>query len=121
MAERDDGIDPVGSDEPVVATAETGAEAISFALAKRRVRGKADARLDAVLEEQARFLRLQSEHLHEQRELQLAHLRVRRWRDRLWLTLQALTILVGLAVLAALGAGSDSARRWRRRSRESRP
>jgi tetratricopeptide (TPR) repeat protein len=101
MAEHD-AVEPL--EDPIGATADAGAEAIGLALAKKRAGGKGDPRLDAVLEEQARFLRLQSEHLHEQRELQVAHLKVRRWKDRLSLTLQVLAILAGAAVLAAVGA-----------------
>ena len=39
----------------------------------------------------------------EQRELQLAHLRVRRWKDRMSLVLQGLGIAVGVAVAVVLG------------------
>ena len=35
----------------------------------------------AFLRDQRKMLHLQMEHLHEQRELNLRHLRVRRWRE----------------------------------------
>lgn len=58
-----------------------------------------DAEAATFLRDQRRLINLQSEHLHEQRALQLAHLRVRRWKDRLALALQALTVAIGVAVV----------------------
>ena len=101
MGEQD-AADPPGPEDPVAATG--AADAISLALAKRRVGGKADARLDAVLAEQARFLRLQSEHLHEQRELVLSRLRWGRFSDRVKAVLQVMTGVLGLFIVIAIGA-----------------
>ncbi len=53
------------------------------------------------LEKQARFVAIQSEHLHEQRVLQLSHLRVRRFSDRLRVATQMFVFLV--AALIGLG------------------
>lgn len=54
-----------------------------------------------MLDEQMGMVRLQKEHLHEQRVLSLRHLRVRRWRETLQLWTQ---IFVGLvASLVGLG------------------
>ena len=55
----------------------------------------------AVLEKQGRMLEIQMEHLHEQRSLNLKHMRTRRWREGLQLAFQ------GFAALAAavIGAG----------------
>ena len=79
--------------------------AVALALGRASKGGRAlDAKAMAFLDEQTTLIRLQTEHLHEQRELQLAHLRVRRWKDRLSLALQALGIVVGVAVVAALGS-----------------
>ena len=75
---------------------------LALGLSRRRARDKGDPRMDAFLDEQTRLLRLQSEHLHEQRELQLTHLRVRRWKDRLSLALQALGIAAGAAIVVGL-------------------
>lgn len=47
-----------------------------------------DVEAAAFLRDQRHLINLQAEHLHEQRELQLAHLRVRRWKDRMSLSLQ---------------------------------
>ena len=79
-----------------------GLSALTLSLAKG---GKAggDARLDAVLEKQARMLDAQLEHMHEQRELQLSRLRWGRFSDRMRSALQLMTAVVGLAVAAALG------------------
>jgi tetratricopeptide (TPR) repeat protein len=62
-----------------------------------------DAKAEAFLEEQTRLARLQQEHLHEQRDLVLLHLVVRRWKDRASLVLQALGAVIGVAVLIGLG------------------
>ena len=91
-------------------TADTSATALAVALAKRRS-GRTDARLDDFLEKQTRMLELQMEHLHEQRGLQVEHLkhqekhlRLRYFGDRLRIGLQLLGILFGVAVAVALGA-----------------
>jgi tetratricopeptide (TPR) repeat protein len=83
----------------------SAAAALAMGVKRARSRGTADqdAKLDAFLEKQGRLVDLQMEHLHEQRELQLAHLRVRRWKDRMSLALQVLGAIVGAAVVVALG------------------
>jgi tetratricopeptide (TPR) repeat protein len=86
------------------ALGQTGAAAIEVALGRRGRGARPDPRLDAFLDEQTRFLKLQSEHLHEQRGLQLAHLKVRRWKDRLSLTLQTLGVALGAVVVVAVAA-----------------
>jgi tetratricopeptide (TPR) repeat protein len=75
------------------------------ALALEALRGKPEFDEDArtFLREQTGLLRLQKEHLHEQRELQLSHLKVRRWKDRLSLAFQVLGVVVGAAVVIGLG------------------
>ncbi len=50
---------------------------------------------------QTRFVEIQTEHLHEQRALNLRHLRVRRWREALQLAVQISVVTV--AALLALG------------------
>ena len=78
--------------------------AIALALGRAGRGGKAlDAKAEAFLDEQTAVLRLQKEHLHEQRQLQLAHLKVRRWKDRASLAGQALGVLIGLAIAVGLG------------------
>ena len=60
-------------------------------------------RLGSYVDEQARLVRLQSEHLHEQRTLVLSHLRWRRFGDRMKAVLQIMTAAVGLAIASAVG------------------
>jgi tetratricopeptide (TPR) repeat protein len=69
---------------------------------KARGREKADPEFDAFLRKQSRLIDLQTEHLHEQRELMTSRLRLGRWKDRVTLALQAMTALVGLVVAAAV-------------------
>jgi tetratricopeptide (TPR) repeat protein len=78
--------------------------AVSIALSRRTAAGTAavDAEAAAFLQEQRRLINLQTEHLHEQRDLVLAHLRVRRWKDRISLSLQALAFIVGAAAVIGL-------------------
>jgi tetratricopeptide (TPR) repeat protein len=79
------------------------AAALALGVKRARSKGDHDARLDAFLEKQGRLLDLQMEHLHEQRGLQLAHLRVRRWKDRISIALHALCVVVGAAAAVLLG------------------
>jgi tetratricopeptide (TPR) repeat protein len=80
--------------------------AAGMALALGRA-GRGDKRLDAraeqFLDKQSRLIDLQTEHLHEQRLLILSRLRLGRWKDRVSLTLQGMTVAVGLAIAAGLG------------------
>src|SRR6202041_2557092 len=74
--------------------------AVSIALGRRSSPGATavDVEAAAFLRDQRRLINLQTEHLHEQRELQLAHLRVRRWKDRMSLSLQRLGVLAGAVI-----------------------
>ena len=60
--------------------------------------------MDAFLDEQTDLIRLQKEHLHEQRELALSRLRWGRFSDRIKAALQVMTAIVGLAVVVAITA-----------------
>src|SRR5690348_5082014 len=73
--------------------------AVALALG-RTGRGKPglDARAAAFLDEQTELIRLQKEHLHEQRLLTLSRLRWGRFRDRMTTLLQVMTAAVGLLV-----------------------
>ncbi len=77
--------------------------AVSIALGRRGSAEAAavDTEAAAFLRDQRRLINLQAEHLHEQRELQLAHLRVRRWKDRMSLSLQVLAAAAGTAIAFA--------------------
>src|SRR5579859_6844128 len=77
--------------------------AVAIALDRRSSPSKeaVDTEAAAFLRDQRHLISLQAEHLHEQRELQLAHLRVRRWKDRMSLSLQVLAVLAGSAIAVA--------------------
>jgi hypothetical protein len=80
--------------------------AVSIALGRRSSAGATavDTEAAAFLRDQRRLINIQAEHLHEQRELQLAHLRVRRWKDRLSLSLQGLAVLAGAVIALGFAA-----------------
>jgi tetratricopeptide (TPR) repeat protein len=90
--------------EPQAETDETleqpNPTAVAVALGAARAGAKLPDEAADFLKKQGRLTDLQTEHLHEQRLLQLAHLRVRRWKDRLSLALQSLGILAGAFVVA---------------------
>jgi hypothetical protein len=75
-------------------------DAAAWALLGRASRAKADAYLD----EQTSLIRLQKEHLHEQRLLLLSHLKWRRFDDQLKGALQIMLVAVGAVVVIAIGA-----------------
>ena len=84
-------------------------DAVALALG-RTGRGKSlDAKAEAFLDRQSRLLEIQTEHLHEQRELALSHLRWRRFSDRMRAMLQVMTALVGLLVAGGLAVMATSA------------
>ena len=79
--------------------------AVAVALGRTSKGGKAlDAKAEAFLEQQTRLIGLQTEHLHEQRELILSRLRWGRFSDRMKAAIQVMTALVGLAAVIAIGA-----------------
>jgi hypothetical protein len=90
--------------EPSPSGAAGLAAAMAAALGRRKGGAKSDPELDAFLREQTRLTRLQTEHLHEQRELILSRLRWGRFSDRVKAAIQVMTAIVGLAVVIALGA-----------------
>ena len=63
------------------------------------------------LDRQSRMLDIQMEHMHEQRSLVLSHLRLRRLSEAFRVALQALAILLGGAIVTAIGAMAFQA--WR--------
>src|SRR5262249_28345385 len=68
-----------------------------------------DVEAEGFLRDQRLLTSLQTQHLHEQRDLQIAHLRVRRWKDRLSLGLQLFAVVVGTtAALILIVAGWHS-------------
>jgi tetratricopeptide (TPR) repeat protein len=89
--------------EPAPAGAAGLAVGMAAALGGGKSRAKADPELGEFLREQTRLARLQTEHLHEQRELILSRLRWGRFSDRLKALLQAMTVVVGVAVVVGVG------------------
>ena len=101
MAERAE--EPGADTEEALDQASPAAMALALGRASRSGAGKSlDAEATAFLRDHRRLINLQTEHLHEQRLLQLAHLQVRRWKDRLSVALQGLGVVFGLAVIVAL-------------------
>ena len=76
--------------------------AISAAMGAARHDPKLAAKLGAYVDQQARLIGIQTEHLHEQRSLVLSRLRWRRFGDRIKALLQLMTVGVGLAIAAAV-------------------
>jgi tetratricopeptide (TPR) repeat protein len=91
-----------GSEPDIGAASLSPAAAMAIGVRKGRAGEKADPEFDAFLRKQSRLIDLQTEHLHEQRELMTSRLRLGRWRDRVTLALQGLTVLVGIAVAGAV-------------------
>jgi len=91
-------IEELGGED--AAPADAAGDAAAWALLGRATREKADAYLD----EQTSLIRLQKEHLHEQRLLLLSHLKWRRFDDQLKGALQIMLVILGAAVVIALGA-----------------
>jgi predicted Zn-dependent protease len=96
-------------EEPEVQSEQTvepisAAAAIAIGVRKGRTRERTDPEFDAFLRDQRRLINIQTEHLHEQREVILARLRLGRWKDRVSLALQGVTALIGLAIAGAVGA-----------------
>jgi tetratricopeptide (TPR) repeat protein len=112
MAELDPATGPANDTEPsVVPPAEPNAAAVALALGRVGKDKTLNAKAAEFLDEQTRFLRLQSEHLHEQRALQVEHLkhqekhlRLRYFGDRLRIILQLLGVVAGLAVIVFIAA-----------------
>ena len=102
MAEHAEEPEAEGASEAAVGPI-SAAAAMAIGARRQRAASKADPKLDAFLDRQILLTELQTEHLHEQRELMLSRLRLGRWKDRVTLALQAMTAVVGLAVAAAVG------------------
>ena len=99
-----EGIEETEAEPGGEAASVSPAAAMAVGLRKGRGRDRPDPMFDAFLIEQTDLLRIQKEHLHEQRRVVLARLTLGRWRDRVNLTLQAMTALVGLVFAAVIGA-----------------
>ena len=102
MAERVEDAE-IEADEARVSPAASAAAALAIGLREARRRDKADPRMDAFLDEQTDLVRLQKEHLHEQRELTLSRQRWGRFSDRMKALLQVMTAVVGVAIACGIG------------------
>ncbi|HEX4096343.1 MAG TPA: hypothetical protein VHX64_06415, partial [Caulobacteraceae bacterium] len=93
------------------AAAPVSQAAVAIALGRTSRKGGKTVDQDAsdFLRLQSKLIALQTEHLHEQRELVLTRLRLGGWKDRVTLVLQAMTALIGLAIAAAVAAMAWSA------------
>jgi tetratricopeptide (TPR) repeat protein len=98
LSEQDGGAEPESTVEPISAAA-----AMAIGVRKGRSREHSDPEFDAFLRDQRRLINLQTEHLHEQREVILARLKLGRWKDSVTLALQGMTAVVGLALAGAIG------------------
>jgi tetratricopeptide (TPR) repeat protein len=89
---------------------QASSSAVSIALGRASRSGKAlDAETRTFLHEQTELIRLQKEHLHEQRALQTSRLRWGRFSDRIKALLQVMTVLIGLGVIGLIAAMAWSA------------
>jgi tetratricopeptide (TPR) repeat protein len=104
--EEEDGalpeIGPIGADAAAALALEQGSK--SPELEQETTGYFRDQR--QVLKKQARMLDVQMEHLHEQRTLNLRHMRVRRWRETLQLGFQVFiafaATVIGLGIMVML-------------------
>jgi len=103
MAERAEEPEAEGASEAGVGPISPAA-AMAIGARRQRAGPRPDPKLDHFLDQQSRLTELQTEHLHEQRELMLSRLRLGRWKDRVTLALQLMTAVVGLAIAMAVGA-----------------
>ena len=101
MAEAAETPEPESDELPTPVSA----AAIALALGQRgQGRPELDADAAAFLREHTRMLQLQMEHLHEQRILNLKHLQWRLFGDRVKGALQAMSLVVGAAIIIGIGA-----------------
>lgn len=93
----------------LAATGASAAAALAIGLRRANDKDQADPKLDAFLDEQTELIRLQKEHLHEQRMLVLSRLRWGRFSDRMKALLQIMTAVVGVGVAIGVGGLAWSA------------
>ncbi len=86
---EDEGEKLLGAADPIAA-----AIAIDAARFDPELSSKAGKYLDG----QSRLIAIQTEHLHEQREVQLSHLKLRRWSERMRVGLQLFFVLLGTVI-----------------------
>lgn len=85
------------------APAQASAAAVATALGRAGRSKAVDQDAARFLRKQTELIELQTEHLHEQREMVISHLRWRRFSDRMRALLQVMTAALGLAIAAGIG------------------
>lgn len=72
--------------------------AVAIAIDGARFDADLSQRAGKYLDGQSRLVAIQTEHLHEQREVQLSHLKLRRWSERMRVSLQLFLMLIGTVI-----------------------
>jgi tetratricopeptide (TPR) repeat protein len=80
------------------------AETLAPVLAKGRRTSEESVLLEEYLRRQSELLALEIQDHHDLQDLEIAHLRVRRWRDRLEVAVMASVAVFAVALVIALGA-----------------
>ena len=91
-----EGEEEEGEGEKLVGAADPIAAAIAIDAA--RFDPELSSKAGKYLDEQSRLIAIQTEHLHEQREVQLSHLKLRRWSERMRVGLQLFFVLLGTVI-----------------------
>jgi len=91
-----EGEEEEGEGEKLVGAADPIAAAVAIDAA--RFDPALSAKAGKYLDEQSRLIAIQTEHLHEQREVQLSHLKLRRWSERMRVGLQLFFVLLGTVI-----------------------
>ena len=100
-----------GGEESENAAGSLDPVAAAVAIDAARFDPELSAQAGRYLDEHRRLISIQAEHLHEQREVQLSHLKLRRWGERMRVGVQFFLALIGaLIVLGILGMLVDAVR-----------
>jgi len=91
-----DGEEEEGEGEKLVGAADPIAAAVAIDAA--RFDPELSSKAGKYLDGQSRLIAIQTEHLHEQREVQLSHLKLRRWSERMRVGLQLFFVLLGTMI-----------------------
>ena len=98
MAEHQEPAEPSVGEPPSVADP----AAVGIALGRAGRSGEVNAKAAIFLAEQTKMLRLQMEHLHEERAIHHRHLELKYFGDKLRIGLQLLAVAMGLAIVVGL-------------------
>ena len=103
MAEPSEPLDEAQAEATAAQPADQTAATVAMALGQASHDKAVNAETAAYLRDQRRLIGLQTEHLHEQRELVLSRLRWGRFSDRMKAALQLMTALVALVIAVGIG------------------